>query len=122
MESADTGLFRGWVPGGNCCSVLCCAGQCDDEENTFLYDLVVTVAHVLDPRTGGNLVAHIKVGETYHQRKEGVTHKQWYLFNDFLIEPIDKCDPVQFDLSWKIPCSLYYARRNLNSRHDLTSR
>uniref|UniRef100_A0A4W3GSH1 PAB-dependent poly(A)-specific ribonuclease subunit PAN2-like n=1 Tax=Callorhinchus milii TaxID=7868 RepID=A0A4W3GSH1_CALMI len=96
--------------------------ECDDEENTFLYDLVVTVAHVLDPRTGGNLVAHIKVGETYHQRKEGVTHKQWYLFNDFLIEPIDKCDPVQFDLSWKIPCSLYYARRNLNSRHDLTSR
>eukprot|EP00062_Callorhinchus_milii_P026898 gi/632989561/ref/XP_007883715.1/ PREDICTED: PAB-dependent poly(A)-specific ribonuclease subunit PAN2-like [Callorhinchus milii] len=94
--------------------------ECDDEENTFLYDLVVTVAHVLDPRTGGNLVAHIKVGETYHQRKEGVTHKQWYLFNDFLIEPIDKCDPVQFDLSWKIPCSLYYARRNLNSRHDLT--
>lgn len=70
--------------------------------------------HVLDARTGGNLVAHIKVGETYHQRKEvrqtlvagslpvgaeyitfsslfqGVTHQQWYLFNDFLIEPIDK--------------------------------
>lgn len=35
-----------------------------------MYDLVVTVSHVLDARTGGNLVAHIKVGETYHQRKE----------------------------------------------------
>lgn len=21
---------------------------------------------------------------------QGVTHQQWYLFNDFLIEPIDK--------------------------------
>lgn len=42
----------------------------EDEENTYLYDLVVTVAHILDPRTGGSLVAHIKVGETYHQRKE----------------------------------------------------
>ncbi|XP_069762464.1 PAN2-PAN3 deadenylation complex catalytic subunit PAN2 isoform X1 [Narcine bancroftii] len=92
----------------------------EDEENTYLYDLVVSVAHVLDPRTGGSLVAHIKVGETYHQRKEGVTHKQWYLFNDFLIEPIDKCEAVQFDLNWKIPCILYYARRNLNSKYDLT--
>uniref|UniRef100_A0A671U6I5 PAN2-PAN3 deadenylation complex catalytic subunit PAN2 n=1 Tax=Sparus aurata TaxID=8175 RepID=A0A671U6I5_SPAAU len=62
----------------------------EEEEGAALYDLVVTVSHVLDARTGGNLVAHIKVGETYHQRKEGVTHQQWYLFNDFLIEPIDK--------------------------------
>ncbi|XP_059812328.1 PAN2-PAN3 deadenylation complex catalytic subunit PAN2 isoform X2 [Hypanus sabinus] len=92
----------------------------EDEENTYLYDLVVTVAHILDPRTGGSLVAHIKVGETYHQRKEGVTHKQWYLFNDFLIEPIDKCEAMQFDLNWKVPCILYYARRNLNSKYDLT--
>lgn len=93
-----------------------------------MYDLMATVVHILDSRTGGSLVAHIKVGETYHQRKEvspvvqetvleemaavpsqgwpcasgrsrpavtalspqGVTHQQWYLFNDFLIEPIDK--------------------------------
>ncbi|MGH0165436.1 UNVERIFIED_CONTAM: hypothetical protein FKN15_073270 [Acipenser sinensis] len=62
----------------------------EEAQGAVVYDLVVTVPHVLDPRTGGNLVAHIKVGETYHQRKEGVTHQQWYLFNDFLIEPIDK--------------------------------
>ena len=42
----------------------------EEEEGFSLYDLVVTVPHVLDARTGGNLVAHIKVGETYHQRKE----------------------------------------------------
>jgi len=39
---------------------------------------------------GGHLVSHIKVGETYHQRKEGVTTTQWYLFNDFSISDVEK--------------------------------
>uniref|UniRef100_A0A8C5IRC3 Uncharacterized protein n=1 Tax=Junco hyemalis TaxID=40217 RepID=A0A8C5IRC3_JUNHY len=50
---------------------------------------------------------------------QGVTHQQWYLFNDFLIEPVDKCEAVQFDMSWKVPAILYYARRNLNSKYNL---
>lgn len=91
----------------------------EEAQGAVVYDLVVTVPHVLDPRTGGNLVAHIKVGETYHQRKEGVTHQQWYLFNDFLIEPIDKCEAAQFDLSWKVPAILYYTKRNCHSKYDL---
>lgn len=84
-----------------------------------MYDLMATVVHILDSRTGGSLVAHIKVGETYHQRKEGVTHQQWYLFNDFLIEPIDKHEAVQFDMNWKVPAILYYIKRNLNSKYNL---
>lgn len=91
----------------------------EEAEGESLYDLVVTVPHILDVRTGGNLVAHIKVGETYHQRKEGVTHQQWYLFNDFLIEPIDKAEAVQFDVSWKVPGILYYAKRNYHTKYDL---
>uniref|UniRef100_A0AAY4CWK0 PAN2-PAN3 deadenylation complex catalytic subunit PAN2 n=1 Tax=Denticeps clupeoides TaxID=299321 RepID=A0AAY4CWK0_9TELE len=90
-----------------------------EAEGSSIYDLVVTVPHMLDPRTGGNLAAHIKVGETYHQRKEGVTHQQWYLFNDFLIEPIDKTESVQFDVSWKVPAILYYAKRNYHLKYDL---
>uniref|UniRef100_H2YM51 USP domain-containing protein n=1 Tax=Ciona savignyi TaxID=51511 RepID=H2YM51_CIOSA len=70
------------------------------------YELFATVAHIDDPRTGGNLVAHVNVGEKYHQRKEGVTHTQWYLFNDFQISAVDKEDSVTFDLKWKIPCIL----------------
>ncbi|XP_053311614.1 PAN2-PAN3 deadenylation complex catalytic subunit PAN2 [Spea bombifrons] len=92
----------------------------DTDEATNVYDLMATVVHILDPRTGGSLVAHIKVGETYHQRKEGVTHQQWYLFNDFLIEPVDKCEAAQFDMSWKVPTILFYAKRNLNSKYNLT--
>lgn len=42
----------------------------EEAEGAVIYDLVVTVPHLLDARNGGNLVAHIKVGETYHQRKE----------------------------------------------------
>ncbi|TKS76690.1 PAB-dependent poly(A)-specific ribonuclease subunit PAN2 [Collichthys lucidus] len=91
----------------------------EEADGASLYDLVVTVPHVLDARTGGNLVAHIKVGETYHQRKEGVTHQQWYLFNDFLIEPIDKAEAAQFDVSWKVPAILYYAKRNYHTKYDL---
>ncbi|NXP77006.1 PAN2 protein, partial [Ramphastos sulfuratus] len=91
----------------------------DDPDSVYIYDLMATVVHILDPRTGGSLVGHIKVGETYHQRKEGVTHQQWYLFNDFLIEPVDKCEAVQFDMSWKVPAILYYARRNLNAKYNL---
>ncbi|RMB90382.1 hypothetical protein DUI87_33268 [Hirundo rustica rustica] len=91
----------------------------DDPDSVYIYDLMATVVHILDPRTGGSLVGHIKVGETYHQRKEGVTHQQWYLFNDFLIEPVDKCEAVQFDMSWKVPAILYYTRRNLNSKYNL---
>ncbi|KAM4754957.1 PAN2-PAN3 deadenylation complex catalytic subunit PAN2 isoform 1-T2 [Cyanocitta cristata] len=91
----------------------------DDPESVYIYDLMATVVHILDSRTGGSLVGHIKVGETYHQRKEGVTHQQWYLFNDFLIEPVDKCEAVQFDMSWKVPAILYYARRNLNAKYNL---
>ncbi|XP_028309280.1 PAN2-PAN3 deadenylation complex catalytic subunit PAN2 [Gouania willdenowi] len=91
----------------------------EEEDGAFLYDLVVTVPHVLDARAGGNLVAHIKVGETYHQRKEGVTHQQWYLFNDFLIEPVDKTEAAQFDMSWKVPAILYYAKRNYHTKYDL---
>ncbi|KAG2468430.1 PAN2 protein, partial [Polypterus senegalus] len=42
----------------------------EEAAGNVVYDLVATVPHILDSRTGGNLVAHIKVSETYHQRKE----------------------------------------------------
>lgn len=82
-------------------------------------------------------------------RFQGVTHQQWYLFNDFLIEPIDKVnvcfihaneiicaqpyesivtvflllktEAVQFDTSWKVPAILYYAKRNYHTKYDLRS-
>jgi len=64
--------------------------RCNVDEGYAVYELLASVAHIRDPKSGGNLVAHINVGETYHQRKEGVTTTQFYLFNDFSIIDIEK--------------------------------
>ncbi|XP_073238938.1 PAN2-PAN3 deadenylation complex catalytic subunit PAN2-like [Porites lutea] len=89
-------------------------------ENEVVYDLLATVGHVQDLKSGGNLVAHIHVGTTYHSRKEGVTCSQWYLFNDFAITPISPNDAVHYSLDWKIPCAVVFTRRDINSRHETT--
>ena len=39
-------------------------------EGEVVYDLLGTIAYVVDPKCGGNLVAHIHVGKQYHSRKE----------------------------------------------------
>lgn len=49
----------------------------DDPDSVHVYDLMATVVHILDSRTGGSLVGHIKVGETYHQRKEVRCPRAW---------------------------------------------
>ncbi|XP_041478319.1 PAN2-PAN3 deadenylation complex catalytic subunit PAN2-like isoform X1 [Lytechinus variegatus] len=91
-----------------------------DDDGYVTYYLHASVGHIRDPRSGGNLVAHINVGKTYHKRKEGVTHMQWYIFNDFSIQPIDKFDATQFNLDWKVPCVLYYMRNDATSHYDIT--
>ena len=73
--------------------VFCVLGftqKCTVRDGEEVYELLASVAHIREPKTGGNLVAHVHVGETYHQRKEGVTTTQFYLFNDFSIVDIEK--------------------------------
>lgn len=33
-----------------------------------------------------------------------------------------KTEAVQFDVSWKVPAILYYAKRNYHTKYDLRSR
>ena len=61
-----------------------------NEPGVICYELMASVCYIRDKQAGGNLTAHILAGERYHKRKEGVTHKTWYLFNDFAITPIEK--------------------------------
>ncbi|XP_070565894.1 PAN2-PAN3 deadenylation complex catalytic subunit PAN2-like [Ptychodera flava] len=89
-----------------------------DSDDFKLYNLHASVAHIQDLKTGGNLVSHIQVGPTYHKRKEGVTHSNWYLYNDFAILPIEPHEAVQFNLEYKIPCILYFIRRDLTDDYD----
>ena len=59
------------------------------------YELVAMVALVKESGSThpGNLVAHIRVGESYHERKGIQSPAQWYLFNNIAIEAIP-------DVSW----------------------
>ncbi|XP_022090828.1 PAB-dependent poly(A)-specific ribonuclease subunit PAN2-like [Acanthaster planci] len=92
-----------------------------DSSSGFVdYYLHASIAHIKDVRTAGNLVAHVQVGKTYHKRKEGVSHMQWYIFNDFSIESIEKHEVVQFNMEWKVPCVLFYMREDINSHYDIT--
>ena len=43
-------------------------------EGEVVYDLFASLGHIQDPKSGGNLVAHVHVGNTYHQRKEVSDH------------------------------------------------
>ena len=51
---------------------------------------------------------------------QGVTHMQWYLFNDFSIETIEKHEAVQFHMGWKVPCVFYYMKKDVNDGYSIT--
>ncbi|ESO96381.1 hypothetical protein LOTGIDRAFT_143977 [Lottia gigantea] len=99
--------------------------QISDEETlpkkladfTKYYELLAIVSHIKDDQTGGNLVSHIKVAEPYHLRKERVPCTQWYHINDFCIEPVERPEVTSMNLDWKIPCILYFIRRNITDYH-----
>ncbi|XP_067934580.1 PAN2-PAN3 deadenylation complex catalytic subunit Pan2-like isoform X2 [Watersipora subatra] len=95
-------------------------GRCSGEDGVVIYELLASVAHIREAKAGNNLVSHIHVGEPYHQRKEGVTTTQFYLFNDFSIIDIQKKDAVKFNMEWKWPCALFYVRRRYNDNYKIT--
>ena len=66
------------------------------EPGVVCYELMASVCYIRDRQAGSNLVAHVLAGERYHKRKEGVTHKTWYLFNDFAITPTEKVTCIRF--------------------------
>lgn len=92
------------------------------DPHTKYYELHGTVSHIRDSKGGGggHLVSHIKVGTTYHQRKEGVTTTQWYLFNDFSISDVVKEEAVRFNLEWRVPCTIYFIRRDITKHYYMT--
>jgi PAB-dependent poly(A)-specific ribonuclease subunit 2 len=79
------------------------------EEGVTYYELMATVAHVKPDKGAGNIVSHVKVSEVYHQRKEKVTCTQWYLFNDLILEPIEKVSQLYWQRHRvEVSCMEYY--------------
>nr|KAG5693513.1 hypothetical protein BaRGS_006215 [Batillaria attramentaria] len=75
----------------------------DETERREFYEIYGVVYCIQQQDAGRHLVSCVKVSEPYHQRKERVTCHQWYLFNDFCIQPIEKPENIAVDLTWKVP-------------------
>lgn len=90
----------------------------DEAMRREFYEIFAVVYSVQQQDAGRHLVSCIKGSEPYHQRKERVTCHQWYLFNDFCIQPIEKPENIAVDLEWKVPILVYYNRRNYLQDHD----
>lgn len=79
------------------------------------YNLSAVVCQI----TEGNqthLVSLIYVGEVYHRMKpEPLRSKpgQWYVFNDFNINPIQLDEAPWYTLEWKVPCVLFYTSTDM---------
>jgi len=89
----------------------------EDDEDGTAYELVASVSHINDSVGACNFVSHIKVSQIYHKLKEGISHTAWYLFNDFAVSTAPATSAVTYNLDWKTPVILYYARRGLNELH-----
>ncbi|CAG2195903.1 PAN2 [Mytilus edulis] len=89
-----------------------------EDPSVKYYDLYATVGHIKDQKNGNTVVSQIFVGETFHQRKEGVTCTQWYLMNDFSITPIEKHEATNFNMDWKVPCTIFFVKKNIVKCYD----
>ncbi|XP_059098009.1 PAN2-PAN3 deadenylation complex catalytic subunit PAN2-like [Tigriopus californicus] len=84
-------------------------------EEQVEYELQSVCFTIVDPQTGKatNVVAAIKVG-TYNSARFVLPESQWYLFNDFSINPIDSSEATWIDLNLKVPSILVYRRVERN--------
>ena len=62
----------------------------EDNSRKDFYELYAVVYLIEQQNTGRHLVSCAKVSKPFHKRKEGVSCEQWYLFNDFCLQPIEK--------------------------------
>ncbi|GIY76008.1 PAN2-PAN3 deadenylation complex catalytic subunit PAN2 [Caerostris extrusa] len=93
----------------------------ENNVETGEYELFAVVSVITDLQENGkdNIVSCIRVGPIGHMRHKGGAAYQWYLFNDFTIIPITNQEAYYLNHEWKLPCVLYYTRKDMNSRHNL---
>ncbi|XP_014664898.1 PREDICTED: PAB-dependent poly(A)-specific ribonuclease subunit PAN2-like [Priapulus caudatus] len=123
-------IIAPWVPPGLCLVLdsqrnLCVQELWDDDDSipsdssstTAYYELMGVIAEVHESKLiGSHLVSCVKVGRRYHQRKTGQMRSCWYLFNDFCLSCVNKEEARLFNLDWKVPCVLYFVRKDISKR------
>lgn len=53
-----------------------------------------------------------------HSLPEAPDRSQWYLFNDFLVRPVQKEEALSFNTSWKVPSVITYQQKVFNNKVD----
>lgn len=86
------------------------------------YELTAVVCYINEPSPSDkkNVVALIKLQESYLPSTSKDREEKWYLFNDFSICGVPAKEAVWFSLDWKVPCVLYYSSAEVrNSKTEV---
>lgn len=83
----------------------------EENEQKREYELTAVVCYINEPSPSDkrNVVALIKVQESYLPSGYKDKEEKWFLFNDFSICLVPAKEAVWFSLDWKVPCVLYYS-------------
>lgn len=88
------------------------------------YELTAVVCYINEPSPSDkrNVVALIKIQESYLPNTCKDKEEKWFLFNDFSICAVPAKEAVWFSLDWKVPCVLYYSSPEVrNSKTDVVA-
>lgn len=109
-------------------SVFCFEGQelaqqlRNKNHGIVVYELVGFVAEIdTTDRQQPHLVSLINVDISSRQPTVSVQSKifkNWHLFNDFLVSPVDSRDAMSFSRNWKLPCVLTYQVKSAHGDID----
>lgn len=55
-----------------------------------------------------------------HSSPVASPQSQWYLFNDFLVQPVTASEALSFNTSWKTPSVITYQIKRANNVMDNT--
>ena len=77
----------------------------EEDDKGEIYELTGFIVQVQNNRDPTNLVSFIR---------PSLDSEQWYIINDFLVQPVPPSEVVHFINRWKIPAILQYRKRNLS--------
>lgn len=94
-------------------------------DGAVTYELRGMIIQIQSDDEAPHLVSLVKVDNEDELKEQdktpvGSSGQVWYLFNDFLVRKISEEEALSFPAVWKIPCVLYYVRKDINQVMDLS--